>query len=1207
MVPYNNGKSFIWRAQMRVKHFDLPESLIEAQEAGTLVVFAGAGVSMGSPSNLPSFSQLAKKIAAGALEKKKDEPIDQFLGRLADLGIQVHSVAFDILNNPKSKPTELHRALLALFMNSEKLRVVTTNFDRHFSSLETEIFPSMVERYYAPALPIGSKFSGLVYLHGSVEKKKEDLILTDMDFGRAYLTEGWATRFLKDMFEEFVVLFVGYSHDDPIMSYLSRALVPGKTRFALTLPGNDTRWRFLGIEPIHYPRAKGANKHKMLFDSLVAWLNLVKMGALDHERRIREIVISSPPRDQETIDYMKECLGKLSTLRFFTRYARSPEWLKWMEDVGSLDPLFQSNDNTDQASNELANWVAGNFVCEYPEEVLALIQRQGQNISGLLWHRIAIELMRRDPLPEPDLFSRWIAMLLDTVPRFRQPLILSSLLKSLRYPEDKTTAILLWEYLTKPRIKLNPSYRTSFSDNIKVSLVEPEILIEGEDYWLRKSWEKYFKPNLPDFYNKLEPILTKNLMHANLLLSSMKRADNGWDPISFGRTSIEPHSQDSHPRTVDMLINAARDIIEWMLSNKQRLAGSLIEEWGNTSIPILRRLAIHGMAESSYKSDKKIDWILQKNWLYTYGLRHEVFRLLKIAYPKSSRKIRVRLLEKINKNPTLKRYSKETREHAKFKLIAWLNNADKKCSLAAEYLRKIQSKHPEFKLGEHPDLDVFVSIGWRGAQSPLSVEQLLKQDPRREIDWLLGYKEDQPLGPNREGLLNNIVEAVKQSFEYSWKLVLAFQKKNNWISDLWVSVIMGWQGSTLSEDNWLKILTFLNNNAHKLTNFNQIADLIERGTRKEAGKLPLSCLSLAENLAMRLYRRSVRKRDKERKLIEHDWLTVAINHSGGTIAEFLLNALSLRRTEAKVDWKGIPLQYKRFFRSILTGTSFAAQMGRIILASQVHFLFWLDVNWTQKNILPLLDWKKDPIQAVQAWDGYLSWGHWDDSILPHLLPFYIQTIPKLSKEISAYGERFCEHLAEIALFSSINPIKQGWLQKFLGGVDSKYRVDWARFVGYRLESLKIDSAKTVWNRWIKAYWEKRVKGIPIPLDDEEKSQMIMWAASLDPVFPEVVKVICSSTAPDLKQTRFYNQFLEKGNFKNYPSESARLLKHLLLSASDPFYHCNEVEELTRGLIESEANKVDLLVVCDNLARLGCGKAEQLKEIIERRVPNQPDS
>lgn len=56
---------------MRVKHFDLPESLIEAQEAGTLVVFAGAGVSMGSPSNLPSFSQLAKKIAAGALEKKK--------------------------------------------------------------------------------------------------------------------------------------------------------------------------------------------------------------------------------------------------------------------------------------------------------------------------------------------------------------------------------------------------------------------------------------------------------------------------------------------------------------------------------------------------------------------------------------------------------------------------------------------------------------------------------------------------------------------------------------------------------------------------------------------------------------------------------------------------------------------------------------------------------------------------------------------------------------------------------------------------------------------------------------------------------------------------------------------------------------------------------------------------------------------------------
>src|SRR5947208_11825481 len=34
---------------------DIPDELVEAQEQGKLVVFAVAGVSMGAPSNLPSF------------------------------------------------------------------------------------------------------------------------------------------------------------------------------------------------------------------------------------------------------------------------------------------------------------------------------------------------------------------------------------------------------------------------------------------------------------------------------------------------------------------------------------------------------------------------------------------------------------------------------------------------------------------------------------------------------------------------------------------------------------------------------------------------------------------------------------------------------------------------------------------------------------------------------------------------------------------------------------------------------------------------------------------------------------------------------------------------------------------------------------------------------------------------------------------------
>jgi hypothetical protein len=145
-----------------------------------------------------------------------------------------------------SAPNPLHSNLLRLFENSAKVRLVTTNFDLHFTSAAESFFSSNVrpDIYSAPALPLGGDFYGIAYLHGSVERP-ERLVLTDADFGRAYLTEGWARRFLQQLFASYVVMFVGYSFTDPVVPYLARGLPPesaGKRRFALTKEGDSDRW-----------------------------------------------------------------------------------------------------------------------------------------------------------------------------------------------------------------------------------------------------------------------------------------------------------------------------------------------------------------------------------------------------------------------------------------------------------------------------------------------------------------------------------------------------------------------------------------------------------------------------------------------------------------------------------------------------------------------------------------------------------------------------------------------------------------------------------------------------------------------------------------------------------------------------------------------------------------------------------------------------
>ena len=68
---------------MKITGIEFPELLCTALRDGKLIVFAGAGVSMGDPANLPNFHHLACMIAEDTGQTlQNSEPVDRFLGRL---------------------------------------------------------------------------------------------------------------------------------------------------------------------------------------------------------------------------------------------------------------------------------------------------------------------------------------------------------------------------------------------------------------------------------------------------------------------------------------------------------------------------------------------------------------------------------------------------------------------------------------------------------------------------------------------------------------------------------------------------------------------------------------------------------------------------------------------------------------------------------------------------------------------------------------------------------------------------------------------------------------------------------------------------------------------------------------------------------------------------------------------------------------------
>ncbi|MEV5896860.1 SIR2 family protein [Nonomuraea fuscirosea] len=262
---------------MWIRKVDFPAALIEAHRAGKLVIFVGAGASRDAPSNLPDFLTLARSIADEAQVELADQHkahLDVFLGRISDRQFDVHRRVASHIGIPTSRPNRLHAALVDLAVAGGAVRIVTTNYDRHLSEA-LRGRDLVIDEYAGPALPMGDGFTGVVYLHGSLNQDARRLVVTDSDFGRAYLRDAWAARFLERMFSTYTVLFVGYSHGDVVMRYLARALGPGASRYVLTSEPEAADWRSLGLRPIGYPVVD--RSHAALAEAVEGWASLVSM------------------------------------------------------------------------------------------------------------------------------------------------------------------------------------------------------------------------------------------------------------------------------------------------------------------------------------------------------------------------------------------------------------------------------------------------------------------------------------------------------------------------------------------------------------------------------------------------------------------------------------------------------------------------------------------------------------------------------------------------------------------------------------------------------------------------------------------------------------------------------------------------------------------------------------------------------------------
>jgi len=212
---------------MKATNQEYIDVLAEELDRGKLVVFVGAGISMGS--GLPSWSKLVEKYSdrlnLGDRKEDKEYTSEEMLiipeifhekfGK-----IKYYEVLDEIFGK-KMKPNKIHEKLDNLSPNY----IITTNYDSLVEDQlnETYTYDVIVKE---EELAYSQSNKMIIKMHGDLKSK--NIVLKKSDYDNYEKERPLITTFVKSLFTTNTVLFIGYSLNDlnvkGIMNWISEIL-----------------------------------------------------------------------------------------------------------------------------------------------------------------------------------------------------------------------------------------------------------------------------------------------------------------------------------------------------------------------------------------------------------------------------------------------------------------------------------------------------------------------------------------------------------------------------------------------------------------------------------------------------------------------------------------------------------------------------------------------------------------------------------------------------------------------------------------------------------------------------------------------------------------------------------------------------------------------------------------------------------------------
>ena len=1180
---------------MRRGKVDIPQDLIDAQREGNLAIFAGAGVSAGPPSCLPGFEGLITEIEEWSGESRREktykdggedegeskvvtriESFENYLGRLEDKGVKFREKVREELGRDDSEPTDLHRHLLRLFPSPEDVRLITTNFDPHFSTAAKDVFDDPVAEYRAPALPLGDDFTGIVYLHGNLRQEERRWVLSDSDFSRAYLTEGWARRFLQGLFSRYVVLFVGYGHGDDVMRYLARGISPDvdQGRYAFEKDwGETTDWSYFGIEARRYPKAEDDNPHAELPHAIDEWREYAMGLPSEHEARIQKLVEDGPEGLDSQEAYLMDVLSRTDRLQFFTRHAVSFDWVEWLDKKGILDPFFQPGSLT-APQRQLSGWLT-NRISDHPDRVLALASSGHGQWNSVLIRNVVPEVYRLwiDRVLPSSTVLAWVMAITQRIDRIHDSLPV--MLSSCQYPDDVELATHLFRFLTRPHVEMRQSCGfmeegiqtwTDVGFNEENGAVFRSSLLEG--------WDTIFKSHFDTLFDVAESIVFDRLLSFYEVKAVGKDEKNAVRD-AFVRRWEESNTQNRIiPDEVDVLTRAAKDLITWALEEDPLTADHLIKKWSRSGVPILETLAVFGVRrDSRLSADQKVEWVLEREWLLDRRAGGEPESLVVENYEGLTDTRRETLHETIEQ--TRAAFVEEDRTWALRRVRGLLENlgeSDPSCELAQEACSRFEA--------EHADLDDDL----KPVESQEETRGLRDLDPEEDLVEIMTWFEQQAEARQRRDAEDALEGILRTDATWGIRLAGALAAAEEWKTKTWFFLLRTFRRIELEDTTWNRVIS-------SLLGFEPLHDswpdelihFISFQVGRQPGSIPEESVNETVQLVDTLLPKAAQVQITNGRIRRSEALGY---HPYAEAVNFYYN-IFVRRNEGD----GIPDAFRGRVEEMVDGLPDPARQARsYALARCAARLFDLDASWTREVILPIFEWS-DEKSAIAAWTGVVMPGRLSDSLIVELEGVFLDTLQRLNETgkdeqlvLAPEGQQhFIQNVADACVFNVVDPAQNGWLHAFAEAADRDQRIKWIQRILSNLRQGMHDAQiEHMWNAWLEGYWQRRNQGIPIPLDPVELKEMARWLPYMDSVYPQAVEVLLEADQEISVSTPFDVLYFvrDKGLASRYPRPTFSLVSFILYQervvGSVGFRDIQEILPILAGEDELSADELDPL-------------------------------